>query len=112
MVVATVLELVSATEVVGVLKMNVPLLFVVQLVGVPDTMDVNMDDEVVVLEADVEVSLGNDVSDDVVLTIIEEVKYPPEEDGILLYIQSDDRLASNFSLILTELEEAVMLGLG
>lgn len=61
-VVATVLELVSGTEMVGVPKTNDPLLFVVQLIGVPDTIDVNKSDEVVVLKADVEVSVGNEVA--------------------------------------------------
>ncbi|KAG9562765.1 hypothetical protein KCV04_g14473, partial [Aureobasidium melanogenum] len=71
-VVATVLELVSATEVVGVPKTNVPLLLVVQLIGDPETMDVNKDDEVLVLEADVEVSVGHGMLDDVVLIVVAE----------------------------------------
>ncbi|KAG9677058.1 hypothetical protein KCU99_g2282, partial [Aureobasidium melanogenum] len=69
-VVATVLELVSTAEVVGVPKANVPLLLVVQLIGDPDTMDVNKDDEVLVLKADAEV--GNGMLDDVVLIVVAE----------------------------------------
>jgi hypothetical protein len=69
-VVATVLELVSTAEVVGVPKTNVPLLLVVQLIGDPDTMDVNKDDEVLVLKADAEV--GNGMLDDVVLIVVAE----------------------------------------
>lgn len=84
-VVATVLKLVSETEMVGVLKTNDALLFVVQLIGVPDAIDVNKDDEVVVSKADVAVSIGDDMLEDVVLIVVAEFEYPPKEAGMLLY---------------------------
>ncbi|KAG9577066.1 hypothetical protein KCU86_g17474, partial [Aureobasidium melanogenum] len=71
-VVATVLKLVTTAEVVGLPKKNVPLLLVVQLIGDPETTNVNKDDEVLVLKADVEVSVGNDMLNDVVLIIVAE----------------------------------------
>jgi hypothetical protein len=85
-VVATVLELLPAVDEVDVPKTNVPLLLVVQLTRGPDTIVVNKDDEVVVLKADVEVSVGNKLADDVVLTIVVELEYPPYEAITLLYI--------------------------
>jgi hypothetical protein len=85
-VVATVLELLPAVDEVDVPKTNVPLLLVVQLTRGPDTIVVNKDDEVVVLKAGVEVSVGNKLADDVVLTIVVELGYPPYKAITLLYI--------------------------
>jgi hypothetical protein len=85
-VVATVLELLPAVDEVDVPKTNVPLLLVVQLTRGPDTIVVNKDDEVVVLKAGVEVSVGNKLADDVVLTIVVELEYPPYKAITLLYI--------------------------
>lgn len=77
MVVATVLELVSVAEMVGVPKTTVPLLLVVQLIGDPDTMDVTKDDEVVVLRTGIEVAVGIDMLNDVVWIIVAEFEFPP-----------------------------------
>jgi hypothetical protein len=94
-VVATVLELLPAVDVVDVPKTKVPLLLVVQLTGGPDMIVVNKDgeavvlkadDEAVVLEADVEVIVGNKLADDVVLTMVAELEYPPYEANVLLYL--------------------------
>jgi hypothetical protein len=103
-VVATVLELLPAVDVVDVPKTKVPLLLVVQLTGGPDIIVVNKDDEVVVLraddeavvlkaddeavvlKADVEDPVGNKLADDVVLTIVAELVYPPYEAIMLLYV--------------------------
>ena len=114
-VVAMVLELLPVIEAVGVPRTNDPLLLVVQLIGGPDTIVVNKDDEVVVsridvevvtLKAEVEVSVGNEVTIDVVLitvadvevsvgvwmalvvvlTTVAELEYPPYEARVLLYI--------------------------
>jgi hypothetical protein len=103
-VVATVLELLPAVDVVDVPKTKVPLLLVVQLTGGPDMIVVNKDDEAVVLradgeavvlkaddeavvlEADVEVIVGNKLADDVVLTMVVELEYPPYEANVLLYL--------------------------
>jgi hypothetical protein len=103
-VVATVSELLPAVDVVDVPKTNVPLLLVVQLTGGPDIIVVNSEDEVVVLraddeavvlraddeavvfKADVEVTVGNKLTDDVVLTIVAELVYPPYEAIMLLYV--------------------------
>lgn len=76
-VVATVLELVSVIEVVVVPKTMVPLLLVVQLIGDPDTMDVNKDDEVVVLRTEIEVAVAVDMLVDVLYIIVAEFEYPP-----------------------------------
>lgn len=82
-VVAMVLELLPVIEAVGVPKTNDPLLLVVQLIGGPDTIVFNKDDEVVVsridvevvtLKAEVEVSIGNDVTIDVVLATVADVE--------------------------------------
>jgi hypothetical protein len=103
-VVATVLELLPAADVVDVPKTKVPLLLVVQLTGGPDILVVNKDDEVVVLRADDEVvvlragdeavvlradvedPVGNKLADDVVLTSVAELVYPPYEAIMLLYV--------------------------
>ena len=83
MVVAMVLELLPVIEAVGVPRTNDPLLLVVQLIGGPDTIVFNKDDEVVVskidvavvtLKADDEVSVGNEVTIDVVLTTVADVE--------------------------------------
>lgn len=82
-VVAMVLELLPVDEAVGVPRTNDPLLLVVQLIGGPDTIVVNKDDEVdvsnevnevFVLIADVEVSVGNEMTIDEVLTTVADVK--------------------------------------
>jgi len=82
-VVAMSLELLPVIEAVGVPKTNDPLLLVVQLIGGPDTIVFNKDDEVVVsridvevvtLKAEVEVSIGNDVTIDVVLATVADVE--------------------------------------
>lgn len=82
-VVAMVLELVPVDEAVGVPRTNDPLLLVVQLIGGPDTIVVNKDDEVdvsievnevFVLTADVEVSVDNEMTIDEVLTTVADVK--------------------------------------
>ena len=82
-VVAMSLELLPVIEAVGVPKTNDPLLLVVQLIGGPDTIVVNKDDEAVVsridvevvtLKAEVEVSIGNDVTIDVVLATVADVE--------------------------------------
>jgi hypothetical protein len=90
-VVAPVLKLLPAVEVVDVPKTKLPLLLVVQLIGGPQVTDVNTDDEVVVFKADVEVLIGgeivgNEITDDVVLTIVAELEYPPYEAIMLLYL--------------------------
>jgi hypothetical protein len=103
-IVATVLELLPAADVVDVPTTNDPLLLVVQLTGGPDMIVVNMDDEVVVLrvddevvvlraddeavvlKADVEDPVGNKLADDVVLTSVAELVYPPYEGNVLLYL--------------------------
>jgi hypothetical protein len=90
-VVATVSELLPA-DVVGVPKTKVPLLLVVQLIGGPDTMVVNKDDEVVnndevvVSRVDVEALVGNEMTIDVVLTTGAELECPLYEANALLYI--------------------------
>lgn len=73
-VVAMVLELLPVVEAVGVPKTNDPLLLVVQLIGGPDTIVVNKDDEVVDSKTDVEVSAGNEVTLDVVLITVADVR--------------------------------------
>jgi hypothetical protein len=90
-VVATVLDLLPAVEVVDVPKTNDPLLLVVQPIGGPQVTDVNTNDEVFVFKADVEVltggeMVGNVMTDDVVLTIVAELEYPPYEAIMLLYL--------------------------
>jgi hypothetical protein len=90
-VVATVLELLPAVEVVDVPKTKLPLLLVVQLIGGPQVTDVNTDDEGVVFKADVEVLIvgemvGNEITDDVVLIVVAELEYPPYEAIMLLYL--------------------------
>lgn len=105
-VVAMVLKLLPVVDAVGVPRTNDPLLLVVQLIGGPDTIVVNKDDEVVVSETNVEVSAGNEVTIDVmlttdadvevsmgvcmgldvVLTTVAELEYPPYEADVLLYV--------------------------
>jgi hypothetical protein len=90
-VVATVLDLLPAVEVVDVPKTNDPLLLVVQPIGGPQVTDVNTNDEVFVFKADVEVltggeMVGNVMTDDVVLTIVAELEYPSYEAIMLLYL--------------------------
>ena len=88
---ATVLELLPA-DAVGVPNTKVPLLLVVQLIGGPDTIVVNKDDEVVnddevvVLRAEVEVLVGNEMRIDVVLTTGAELECALYEANALLYI--------------------------
>lgn len=112
-VVAMVLELLPVVEAVGVPRTNDPLLLVGQLIGGPDMIVVNKDDEVVdskevdevfVPIADVEVSVGNEMTNDevlttvadirvsvdvwkaldVVLATVAELEYPPYEANVLL----------------------------
>lgn len=91
MVVATVSKLLPA-DVVGVPKTKVPLLLVVQLIGGPDTIVVNKDEEVVndeeevVSRAEVEVLIGNEMTIDVVLITGAELECPLYEANALLYI--------------------------
>jgi hypothetical protein len=117
-VVATVLELLPAVQKVDVPKTKLPLLLVVQPIGGPQVTDVNTDDEVVVFRADVELSIGgemvgNEMTDDVVLTIVAELEYPPYEAIMLLYLYCQKPLLpSRLRRSLPSLKKTCCLGWG